>query len=163
MKRSKFFWNVSILFTLIIIVWTGLNLRAKLRQVKIFVSEAETATVGTQDNELVAEIALLEDHLIEIANFRFQTKNNPLNLTKVVLLPDEWGRYLAMMDRDDIRISTILFGKKPTIVLHYHGKKHEMSVGESLEDIRIIEIKPEQVILSYKGERKVYSVSSFAM
>jgi len=163
MERNKFFWNVAVLFSLIVIAWSGWTLRGKQQQIERFEEKTQQSTVGTTDKDLDREIALLETHLQERTDFQFLPNNNPLNLTNVVFLTDDMGRYLTMMNREDIRVSMILYGQSPRVVLYFQGEKYEMSAGQSVKGIKILKIKPDQATIAYKGEQKTYSVAGFSM
>ena len=89
-RRTRFFWSISIMAGVFVILIEGISLYNVRADRLDFAKAAEKTIIGT-DEELEEIIVFLEQNLELRSKFRFDLKNNPLKLDKVVFLADEQG------------------------------------------------------------------------
>ena len=155
-RRTRFFWSLSIIAGIVLILFESYILYGvREDRQKVQVATQKT-TIGT-DKELEEIIRFLESNLEARAEFKFDLKNNPLKLDKVVFLTDDRGRLINSVQANTIRVSGLYMNiVPPRATIEFQNKEHTVKVGDSVQDFYIIRITENGVYARREGEVKFY-------
>ncbi len=155
-RRTRFFWSISIMAGVFVILIEGISLYNVRADRLDFAKAAEKTIIGT-DEELEEIIVFLEQNLELRSKFRFDLKNNPLKLDKVVFLADEQGRLINSMQANTIRVSGLYVNiDPPKATIEFKNKEHTVKVGDKIEDYSIVKITNDGILALRQGDAKFY-------
>jgi len=159
MKRSQFLWNVLVGVAVLVLLVTGYRFNNVREQVTRYGHMTEKSQLGT-DQELDSLITYLENNLLKRESYHFSLRNEPMLLSNVILLSDELA---AGRQRDIIRVSAIVGGSKAIALVQYHGQTYRLMVGDTLAGGKVIDIKPEAMVLYKHNRRMTFPVIGLKM
>lgn len=155
-RRTRFFWSLTIMAGIVIILFESYTLYGVQEKRQGIARATERTTIGT-DKELEGIIQFLESNLEVRSAYKFNLKNNPLKLDKVVFLTDEQGRLINSMQANTIRVSGLYMNiDPPKATVDFKNKEHTVSVGDMVEDYKIIKISKNGILVYRRGEAKFY-------
>ncbi len=162
-RRTRFFWTLAIMFGLIVATWQYFSLRGIQDSREKFEEAAARTTIGA-DEELEGVINSLESNLAERSEFIFELRNNPMKLNKVVFLTDEYGRLIASVQANVIRVSGLYMNfNPPRATAEYQGKEYSLKVGSIVGNEKVIRITEDGIVTLKEGKRKFYSLQGRTM
>jgi len=157
-RRTRFFWSLSILLAVVIILWETYSL-VTLHNQRVGYELSMKRELGT-DVELDSVINFLEARLEERAEFRFKANENPLDLSRAVYLTDNAAELFQFRQKNTIRVSAVVYGIEPMAVVQFHGENMQLSVGDSVAGERVIDITPEGMATLKNGGRNLYKITA---
>ncbi len=147
----QLFWNLLILAFLLFIgyfAWESYGLHGKLKDLR----DAPKATVGS-DKRLQKTVDELEQRLQTHADFVFESRVNPLDISRVIIskniMMDE-KNFLATLEKKP-RLSCIVQGETPRAIIRLKNQNHVVSAGDSFDGYQVAEITPESVRITRGG------------
>jgi len=149
---SQLFWNLLIALFFVSVAWFGWltwNLRTQVAELKA----KPDITVGT-DQRLQATVDELENRLKERNAFVFESRSNPLELSRVVISKNimmDDKNFLAALEKKP-RLSCIISGETPRAIIRLRNKNHVVSAGDRFEGFQVADIGKDQVRLSGNGQ-----------
>lgn len=150
----QLFWNLLIIGFLVAIGWFGwktFELRGKVETIK----EQPRSTVDG-DRRLQKTVDDLESRLKESAEFVFESRNNPLDISRVIIskniMMDE-KNFLATLEKKP-RLSCIIQGDLPRAIIRLKNQNHVVTSGDRFEGYQVADITGESVRLT-KGGRSL--------
>ncbi|NOZ74546.1 MAG: hypothetical protein GXO90_04110 [FCB group bacterium] len=151
--RNQTLWTLLVLFTLVLIIASGSKLYPTVRGYEKVKSRAARTKFGT-DSQLESEIEYLENRLKDRSEYRFALDNEPMRLTNVLFLTDQYGRR-SSRNRGRIRVSAVILGISETrAIINYKDANFTVSVGDSIDKFVVSWIDTEEVVLT--GAEKEY-------
>jgi len=150
--RQKFIWNVILTISVIILIWNSYVQFNKHTEVKKAYQKFTNEEVGT-DRELQNMIVELEQNLNSRQNMKFKIKENPLELTKIILLD---GSSLSLTGQKGIDCNMLYKSPNGDIeaLCWYKTKKYLVAVGDSIGGGRVTDITDSKVFI-YKDEKEL--------
>ena len=127
--REKFIWNSVVIFSISILLWNTWDQFNKHTKVTKAYENFINEEVGT-DKELQNMVANLEQNLNMRQALRFKPKENPLDLTKVIILDGE----ISARGVKGIECSGIITDKDGSIetICTYRSKRYVVAIGDSI-------------------------------
>ncbi|MBT3179815.1 MAG: hypothetical protein HOB40_00970 [Candidatus Marinimicrobia bacterium] len=156
-ERSVTIWNLVIglaIFSLIASSFKLFPMNTKYGKLK---ARSQNVQFGT-DKELENIITYLEKRLEERSQYYFSIENTPMMLTNVLTLADGTGRH-TRRNRNALRVA-LVYQREDYFQaqLDYRGKAFTVSVGDTVQNIGVIEmIDKTQVLINTGKEVKSYS------
>ncbi len=155
-RRTRFFWSIALAAGVLIILFEAYTLNDVKAERKAFAKAAEKTIIGT-DDELEEVIVFLEENLEARANFKFDLKNNPLKLDKVIFMTDEQGRLINSQQANTLRVSGLYANiNPPKASVEFKNKEFTVKVGDKIEDYRILKISKDGILAIRRGNAKFY-------
>ena len=162
-RRTRFFWSLAIMFGVVVILWQFISLRSINERRDYYYEAAARTTIGT-DEELEAVINSLEANLEARSQFTFDLRNNPMKLNKVVFMTDDYGRLIAGVQSNVIRVSGLYMNfNPPRATAEYQGKEYSLKVGESIGNEKVIRITQDGIVTLKEGKNKFYPLQGRTM
>lgn len=156
-RRTRFFWVLSLLLAVVIILWETFSL-VRLHNQRVDYERSMKRELGT-DVELDSVINFLEARLEERAVFTFKATENPLDLSRAVYLTDNAAQLFQFRQQNMVRVSAVVYGVEPMAVVQFHGENMQLAVGDSVAGERVIDITPEGMATLKDGVRNKYKIT----
>jgi|FLOH01.1.fsa_nt_gi hypothetical protein len=161
-RRARFFWYLTITIATIVSIVEGFTLNS-VHETRLEYEElTESKIIGT-DEQLVSVIETLETRLKKRNDYVMTLRNDPMKLTKVVMMLDENGNMISTMWANSIRVSSIISGEKSYALVQYNKEHRRVEVGDKLGGYKIIMINPDGILTIKEGKKKFHPVQSLAM
>ena len=127
--RERFIWNIIVVFSISILSWSAWNQFSKHTEVTKAYEKFINEEVGT-DKELQDMVSTLEKNLNIRQSLKFKPKDNPLDLTRVVMLDGD----LSARGVKGIECSGIITDKDGSIetICTYRSKRYVVAAGDSI-------------------------------
>jgi len=157
--RDKFLWNITILLSVLAILWNIWNILNMSLKTNESISLYRNQQVGT-DKSLENKVLELENIYTNRNSMKFKMLENPVDLNKVVSMNFGSGS----KRRKSFHVSTIILsGDKPISIVRYKDKQYKVTIGDSIAGGSIIGItstevlfeKNEKIHTYYLGLKKV--------
>lgn len=154
----QLFWNLLIALFLVACLYYGYEtvmLRAKVQELE----KKPNISVGT-DKRLRQTVDELETSLKERADFVFVSRNDPLELSRVVISKNimmDDKNFLATIENTP-RLSAIISGPEPQAIIRLKNKNHVVKRGDRFEGYQVADIGTENVRLSRGGRTETLRV-----
>ncbi|MFQ6614831.1 MAG: hypothetical protein ACE5D1_08310 [Fidelibacterota bacterium] len=160
--RNQTLWTLLIGFAIILIMASGIKLYPMVKGYEKVKKRAARTQFGT-DSQLESEIEYLENRLKERSEYRFSLENEPMRLTNVLYLTDQYGRR-SNRKRGRIRVSAVIFGISETqAIINYKDANFTVSVGDSIDKFIVSWIDTEEVVLTGADKEYHYPVVTSAI
>ena len=150
--RQKFIWNLVMVLSFIIIAWNSYFQIYQHTDVTDAYNKFNNEEVGT-DKELQEMIVSLEQNLNARQNIKFNLKDNPLELTKVIRL-DGSNTSLTGQKGIDCTASVAYGDGTYTGLCVDRTGRHAIVVGDSISKGIVTDITVSKVII-YKDEKEL--------
>ena len=154
--REKFIWNIVIAFSVGVLFWKVWGQFNKHTIISKAYNKFINEEVGT-DKELQNMVSVLEKNLNARQTLKFNPKENPLDLTKVITLDGE----LSSRGVKGIECSSIITidrdGNLGSICT-YRSKRHVVVIGDSLGGGLVTNISSNTVYIEKNNEDIVLEV-----
>ncbi len=154
-ERERLLWGVFIILLLIIVGYMGYNVYHMGRQVRQYQEAMIAEAMGSKDPQLRAAIEELEDDLRERMAYKFDVKEDPLELSKVV----QGQKFLAQLGliesfeaSNKMRLSCTIISEEPAAVIKFRGRSRILRVGDKINEYNITRIEPRKVTLKNASE-----------
>ncbi|MDP2361237.1 MAG: hypothetical protein Q8O14_10880 [bacterium] len=157
---AQLFWNLLIVLFFVSLGWFGWqawNLRTTVAELKA----RPDITVGS-DKRLRKTVDDLEDRLKERATFVFESRTDPLELSRVIISKNimmDDKNFLAALEKKP-RLSCIINGDVPRAIIRLKNKNHVVAPGDRFEGYHVADIGREQVRLSGNGQNLTLRVEA---
>jgi len=127
--REKFIWNIIITFSISVLLWNAWNQFDKHTKVTKAYEKFTNEEVGT-DKELQDMVSTLEQNLNIRQTLKFKPKENPLDLTRVVILDGD----ISARGVKGIECSGIITDKDGSIetICTYRSNRYVVAIGDSI-------------------------------
>ena len=147
--REKFIWNIIVMFSLSILLWNGWQQFNKQTKVNKAYEKFINEEVGT-DKELQNMVSTLEKNLNARQNLKFKPKENPLDLTRVVILDGD----ISARGVKGIECSGIITDKDGAIetICTYRSTRYVVAVGDSIGGGIVSDISSNKVYIKKDKE-----------
>lgn len=156
-RRTRFFWNLSILLGIIILLWQTFTI-VNIRDERQDYERSMKRELGA-DTELDSIINFLEARLEDRATFTFAAKENPLDLSRAIYLTDNAADLYRFRQQNIPRVSAVVYSTKPMVVVQLQGENMQLAVGDTVAGERIIDITPEGMVTIKNGMRNHYNIA----
>jgi len=155
-ERSLTIWNLLVGITVVSLIATSFKLFPMNSKYGRMKDRSANVQFGT-DKELEDIIGYLENRLKERSEYLFTLNNTPMMLTNVLTMADGTGRR-SRRNRNAIRVSFVYQSDKNfQAQIDYRGSAFTVSVGDTIENIGIIEmIDKTQVLIRTSNGVKAY-------
>ena len=160
-RRTRFFWSLSLILGVLILLWETYSLTTIHKQRTDY--ETTMKHELGADVELDSVISYLEARLEERAEFKFKTKDNPMDLSRAIFLTDNTTDHYRLKQMNTIRVSAVVFGAEPAAVVQYKGQNMQLAIGDSVAGERVVSITPEGMVTLKNGHRKPYPITGVSM
>jgi len=156
----QLFWNLLIALFLVACAWFGYEtviLRGQVQELK----DKPDITVGT-DKRLRKTVDELEESLKKRAEFVFTSRNDPLELSRVVISKNimmDDKNFLATLENTP-RLSAIISGPVPQAIIRLKNRNHVVKSGDRFEGYLVAEIGAESVRLNRGGRVQTLRVEA---
>ncbi len=161
-RRARFFWYLTITIAVIIAIVEGFTLSAVANTRMEYEELTKSKIIGT-DEQLVSVIETLEARLKKRNDYKMTLLNDPMKLTKVVMMLDENGNLVSTMWANTIRVSSIISGEKSYALVQYNKEHQRVEVGDNLGGSKILMINSDGILTIKDGKKKFHPVQSLAM
>tara|TARA_B110000116_G_C16625770_1_gene485926 strand:+ start:252 stop:749 length:498 start_codon:yes stop_codon:yes gene_type:complete len=150
--RQKFIWNVILAVSIIILAWNSYFQFNKHSTVQKAYQKFRNEEVGT-DKELQNMIVDLEQNLSSRQSMKFKIKDNPLELTKIILLD---GSTASLTGQKGIDCKAAWSNGDGTFstLCKYKAIRYELTVGDSIGGGVVTNITDSKVFI-YKDEKEL--------
>ena len=140
--REKFIWNAIIMFAVAVLAWNSWNQFNEHTKINRAYEKFINEEVGT-DKELQNMVSTLEKNLNERQTLKFKPKENPLDLTRVVILDGD----ISARGVKGIECSGIITDDKGGIetICTYRSKRYVVAKGDSIGGGIVSEISSNRV------------------
>jgi len=160
--RNHTLWVLLVWFTVVLILVSVGKLYPTIKEWREVKSRAAQVQFGT-DKQLESEIEYLEDRLKARSEYRFTMENEPMRLTNVLYLTDQYGRRTSR-NRGKIRISAVIYGTTETqAIINYKDVNFTVSVGDSIDKYVVAWIDTDEVVLTSGDKEYHYPVVTSAI
>ncbi|MCF7840785.1 MAG: hypothetical protein K9N22_08410 [Candidatus Marinimicrobia bacterium] len=156
-RRTRFFWNLSILLGIVILVWQTFSI-VSIRNERQDYELSMKRELGA-DTELDSVINFLEARLEDRAMFSFTARENPLDLSRGIYLTDNAADLYRFRQQNIPRVSAVVYGSKPMVVVQLQGQNMQLAVGDTVAGERIIDITTEGMVTLKNGVRNHYNIA----
>jgi type II secretory pathway component PulC len=149
---NQLFWNLLIALFFVSLGWFGWQtwgLRGQVAELKA----KPDITVGT-DKRLQTTVDELENRLKERNVFVFESRSDPLELSRVVISKNimmDDKNFLAALEKKP-RLSCIISGDTPRAIIRLRNKNHVVSAGDRFEGFQVADVGKDQVRLNGNGQ-----------
>ncbi len=147
----QLFWNLLLAVFVISLLWFAYEVWGLNDKVRTL-SKRPDITVGT-DKKLRKTVDDLEASLKERAEFVFQSRVDPLELSRVVIsknimLDDK--NFLAVIENKP-RLSCVINGPTPMAIIRLKSRNHVVETGDVFEGYKVMDVNQEGVRLKRRG------------
>lgn len=149
---NQLFWNLLIALFFVGLGWFGYQTWGLREQVAELKAKPDI-TVGS-DKRLQNTVDELENRLKERTSFVFESRTDPLELSRVVISKNimmDDKNFLATLEKKP-RLSCIISGAVPRAIIRLRNKNHVVSTGDRFEGFQVADIDRDQVRLSGNGQ-----------
>jgi hypothetical protein len=149
---AQLFWNLLITLFFVAIGWFGWQSWTLHQQVAEIKAQPDI-TVGT-DKRLRNTVDDLEQRLSERATLAFESRIDPLELSRVVISKNimmDDKNFLAAIEKKP-RLSCIINGDVPRAIIRLRNKNHVVASGDRFEGYLVADVGRETVRLAGNGE-----------
>jgi len=150
--RQKFIWNIVLAISVIVLLSNSYSQYGKHNNVKKAYNKFINEEVGT-DKELQNMISELEQNLSSRQNTKFKLKDNPLELTKVILL-DGVASSLTGQKGIDCKAAWSNRDGTFTAMCFYKTGRYEVTIGDSIGGGIVKDVTDSKVFI-YKDEKEL--------
>ena len=150
--RQKFLWNLTLSFSVIILLSTSYYQYGRNTKVQKAYNKFINEEVGT-DKELQNMISELEQNLNERQNTKFKYKDNPLDLTKVIML-DGIASSQSGQKGIDCRAAWSNGDGTYSAMCFYKSNRYAVTVGDSIGGGVITTITDSKVFI-FKDDKEL--------
>lgn len=155
--RQKFFWNILVIIGLITTAFSGYNLfQFNEERIRLW-NNYLTEEIGT-DEELQEMVLNLESEISIRKQFIFKMKNNPLDITNVLILGDDFKNFKSSKK---LRVSAYIknpFADEEFIMVNYKNHNYILAEGDSVAGGIIKSIDPDGILFEKDGDLKKLSL-----
>ncbi len=153
--REKFIWNIIILFSVSILLWAAWNQFNEYTKINKAYEKFINEEIGT-DKELQDMVSALEKNLNARQTLKFNPKEDPLDLTKVVILDGE----ISSRGVKGIECSGVITDKDGSIetICTYRSKRYVVAVGDSIGGGVVLDISSNKVHIKKSTEDIVLEI-----
>jgi len=153
--REKFIWNIIVMFSMSVLLWNGWQQFNKHTEVDKAYKKFINEEVGT-DKELQNMVSDLEENLNARQNLKFKPKENPLDLTRVIILDGE----ISSRGVKGIECSGIITDKDGGIetICTYRATRYVVAVGDSIGGGVVSDISSNKVYIKKNKEDIVLEI-----
>ncbi|RMF07228.1 MAG: hypothetical protein D6762_07995 [Candidatus Neomarinimicrobiota bacterium] len=155
--RNRTLWMLLVGLTLVLIIVSAGKSYPVIKNWKKVKHRAAQVQFGT-DEQLEAEIEYLENRLQRRSEYRFQLENEPMRLTNVLYLTDQYGRRRGR-NRGKIRVTAVILGTTENqAIINYKEKHFTVTVGDSVDKYVVAWIDTDEVVLTNDQKEYHYPV-----
>ncbi len=157
---NQLFWNLLITLFFVSIGWFGWQAWGLHQQVAELKAKPDI-TVGS-DQRLQSTVDELEARLKERQTFVFESRIDPLELSRVVISKNimmDDKNFLAALEKKP-RLSCIISGDLPRAIIRLRNKNHVVSAGDRFEGYQVADIGRDQVRLNGNGQSLTLKVEA---
>ena len=155
--RQKFFWNILVIIALITTAFSGYNLFQFNEERTRLWNNYLTEEIGT-DDELQEMVLNLESEISIRKQFIFKMKNNPLDITNVLILGDDFKNFKSSKK---LRVSAYIknpFTDEEFIMVNYKNHNYILAEGDSVAGGIIKSIDLDGILFEKDGDLKKLSL-----
>ena len=149
--REKFFWNITVAISIIILLWNGWKIfkQHQISSNALNKYKYDNEEVGT-DKELEAMVKNLEKSLKKRQDMKFRIAENPLELSKVISI---YG-ISSKKGQKGIDCSTAWSNSDGsyTALCKYKSVRHKVAEGDSIGGGLVESVTNTRVIITKDGE-----------
>ncbi|MBI45171.1 MAG: hypothetical protein CMG66_03280 [Candidatus Marinimicrobia bacterium] len=153
--REKFIWNMIVLCCISALLWNTWGQFNKHTEIDKAYDKFINEEVGT-DKELQNMVSSLEENLNIRQNLKFKPKENPLDLTRVVVLDGD----ISARGVKGIECSGIITDKDGSLetICTYRSKRYVVAIGDSIGGGIVSDISSNKVHIKKDKENIILEI-----